>query len=215
MATYEIIDIGKWERKDIYNHFSSQRLPFYSVSANIDVTKLIDYKNRHGLSFYLSLVYLATKALNSIEEFRMRIVDGQPVRFPIIPPNLTHKRKEDRTFKYYTGRMEGTMEQFERQMTAGMEAQETLFGGYGASQDLYYFSCFPWTETTAITNPGMENADDAIPRVNWGKYGLHEGRQLINVNVTANHRFIDGYHIGQFLLKLQQLIDTLDDATAG
>ena len=207
---YEKIDLNKWDRKEIYDHFSHQKMPFYAVAANVDVTKLIDFKRRQGLSFYLSLIFLATEALNGIEEFRMRIVDGEVVRFPIIHPNLTHKREKDRMFKFYTGLMEGNIHQFVQQMSIGMAAQETLFGGYEASQDLYYFSCFPWTETTAITNPGMENADDAIPRINWGKYGLHEGRQLINITVTANHRFIDGYHIGQFFLRLQQLIDALD-----
>ena len=55
----------------------------------------------------------------------------------------------------------------------------------------------------------MENPDDAIPRINWGKYVECDGRWKLNISFTANHRFIDGYHIGLFFKRLQLLIDDL------
>ena len=36
-----------------------------------------------------------------------------------------------------------------------------------------------------------------------------DGRWLLNITVTVNHRFIDGYHIGLFFERLQALIDAL------
>ena len=56
----------------------------------------------------------------------------------------------------------------------------------------------------------MEDADDAIPRVNWGKYVERDGRWMLNITFTANHRFIDGYHIGLFFERLQKAIDELE-----
>ena len=71
---YKTIDYKNWDRREIYEFYSSKRLPHYVVAANIDVTKLLEYKRRNGISFYLSLIYLATEALNSIENFHLRIV---------------------------------------------------------------------------------------------------------------------------------------------
>lgn len=36
------------------------------------------------------------------------------------------------------------------------------------------------------------------------------GRETLGMSVEVNHRFIDGYHLGQFYQKLQQSIDALD-----
>ena len=55
----------------------------------------------------------------------------------------------------------------------------------------------------------IDDPDDAIPRINWGKYVLRDGRWMLNVTLTANHRFIDGYHVGLFFEQLQQEIDRL------
>ena len=89
---YKTIDYKNWDRREIYEFYSNKRLPHYVVAANIDVTKLLEYKRRNGISFYLSLIYLATEALNSIENFHLRIVDGKVVRYDRIETNFTHKR---------------------------------------------------------------------------------------------------------------------------
>ena len=209
---YEQFDISQWERRELYEHFSRLRNPFYAVAANVDVSNLIEYKRREGLSFYLSLIYLATEAINAIDNFHLRIVDGHVVRFSTIHPNFTHKGANEAVFRFFTSRMEGTLSEFARRCEAAMKDQTTLFGGHDHSPNLIYFSSFPWAETTAITNPGMEDADDGIPRINWGRYGLHDGRYLLNITVTANHRFIDGWHIGLFFRQLQERIDRLGDS---
>jgi len=186
------------------------RLPHYVVAANIDVTALLDYKRKHGLSFYLSLIYLATKAINSIENFHLRNKDGQVVRYDCIHTNFTHKRPEEEIFHFYTAAFEGTMEEYVEQTSKELPLQNKLFGGMGDIPNVVYYSCVPTMETTLISNPGMERTEDAIPRINWGKYVLRDGRWQLNLSVTVNHRFIDGYHIGLFFQRLQELIDALE-----
>ena len=90
-----------------------------------------------------------------------------------------------------------------------MAGQTTFFGGMDPVPNVAYLSCAPNVDATNITNPGIDNPDDAIPRINWCKYVLHDGRWILNVTLTANHRFIDGYHIGLFFQHLQEAIDQL------
>ena len=208
---YEPIDIERWPRREHYEHFSRMRSPHYAIAANVDVTPLLAFKRREQLSFYLSLIYLATRALNDIDNFHLRFVDGRPVRFERIHTNFTHRRVEDDLFRYYTAPFEGTLCEYVERTAEGMAAQTTLFGGISARPNVTYFSCAPSLDATVITNPGLDNPDDAIPRINWGSYVERDGRWLLNITVTANHRFIDGHHIERFFHLLQEYINALEE----
>ena len=70
------IDPNTWPRRDIFDFFSKISNPFYSVTFNVDVTEAYAYAKRSGLSFYYALVYLVTRAINSVEAFRYALVDG-------------------------------------------------------------------------------------------------------------------------------------------
>ena len=74
---------------------------------------------------------------------------------------------------------------------------------------LFYCSCLPWLPLTALTNERDFNADDAIPRLAWGQYTEQNGRYTLGISVEANHRLIDGLHVGQFYQALCELIDNL------
>ena len=209
MHTYHPIDLQNWERREIYEHFSRLRTPHYAVAATIDVTQLLEYKRQHRLSFYLSLIYLATQAQNGLEAFRMRIRDGKPVVYDRIHTNFTHKRPDEQVFHFYTAPFEGSLHEYVVATSLAIAEQTTLFAGMAPLQNVVYYSCAPTLDATAITNPGLDSADDAIPRINWGRYQQRDGRWQLNVTVTVNHRFVDGYHIGLFFQRLQALIDAL------
>ena len=206
---YQPIDINNWDRRELYEHFSRLKMPHYAVAAYIDVTNLLEFKRREGLSFYLSLVYLTTEVLNSIDNFRLRIVDGKVVMFDKIHTNFTHKRADEQLFHFHTAPFEGTLRQYVEATSKAIAEQTTLFGGMGDIPNVVYCSCTPTLEATALTNAGLENPEDAIPRVNWSKYVERDGRWMINLTFNANHRLIDGYHVGLFFEKLQRAINQL------
>ena len=206
---HQPIDINSWDRRDLYLHFSRLKSPHYAVAAYVDVTRLLEYKRRERLSFYLSLVYLTTGVLNGIRNFRLRIIDGQVVIFDRIHTNFTHKQPDEEVFRFHTAPFEGTLRQYVEATSKAIARQTTLFGGMGDIPNVVYCSCTPNLDATSITNPGMEDPDDAIPRVNWGKYVERDGRWMVNVTFTANHRFVDGYHIGLFFERLQAAINIL------
>ena len=46
--------------------------------------------------------------------------------------------------------------------------------------------------------------DDTAPILVWGKYTEQNGKYIINMTLDVNHRFIDGYFVGQFVQKLEE-----------
>ena len=63
------------------------------------------------------------------------------------------------------------------------------------SDALIYFSCLPWVSLTALTNERDFDADDAIPRIAWGKYHREGEREVLGLALEVNHRLIDWLHI--------------------
>jgi len=74
---------------------------------------------------------------------------------------------------------------------------------------LVYLSCVPGIRLTSLTNEHDSGADDAIPRIAWGKYEDVNGKKELGLSIEVNHRFIDGVHIGQFAEALEGLIAAL------
>ena len=71
------IDLAVWPRAELFRFFSTVSDPFYSVTFRVDVTNLHAYTKAHGISFYYALCYLATDAVNAVENFRYTIRDGE------------------------------------------------------------------------------------------------------------------------------------------
>lgn len=203
------IDPNTWSRREIFDFFSKISNPFYSVTFNVDVTEAYAYAKRSGLSFYYALVYLVTKAVNSVEAFRYGIVDGELVLFDERSPSFTDLKKGSESFHIVTMPCEGNIAEFCQDAKRRSAEQTTFLSTDKESADLIYFSCLPWVELTALTNKRDFDPDDAIPRISWGKFHERDGRKILGMSLELNHRFTDGVHIGKFADALQNLIEQL------
>ena len=91
-------DYDRWPRRELFEFFSAMSQPFYSVSFRVEVTRLYDYVKPRGLSFYYALIYLCTKAINSVEAFRIAIEGGAPVLLEERAPSFTDLKKGAESF---------------------------------------------------------------------------------------------------------------------
>lgn len=203
-------DIENWERREIYEFFSSVDQPFYSVTFRLDVTKLRRYTHAHGLSFYLALTYLVTEAMNSVPEFLLTIRDGVLTTLPRREPSFTDLVPGSECFKIVTYPAGGSMEAFCREARRASDAQQRFIVTESESDALIFISCLPWLELTSLTNERDFDRDDSVPRISWGRYTRTDGRMTLGMSVEVNHRLIDGVHIGRFAQTLEGLIDALD-----
>ena len=203
------IDPNTWPRRDIFDFFSKISNPFYSVTFNVDVTEAYAYAKRSGLSFYYALVYLVTRAINSVEAFRYALVDGELVLLDERSPSFTDLKKGSESFHIVTMPCKGDIAEFCFDAKRRSAEQTTFLSTDKEGVDLIYFSCLPWIELTALTNERDFDPDDAIPRVSWGKFHERDGRKILGMSLELNHRFTDGVHIGKFADALEKLISEL------
>ena len=203
------IDPNTWPRRDIFDFFSKISNPFYSVTFNVDVTEAYAYAKRSGLSFYYALVYLVTRAINSVEAFRYALVDGELVLLDERSPSFTDLKKDSESFHIVTMPCKGDIAEFCFDAKRRSAEQTTFLSTDKEGVDLIYFSCLPWIELTALTNERAFDPADAIPRVSWGKFHERDGRKILGMSLELNHRFTDGVHIGKFAEALENLISEL------
>ena len=164
---------------------------------------------QNGLSFYYALIHLCTEAVNSVENFRYTVRGGEAHLLEGRDPSFTDLHSGSELFHIVTMRRGDSVETFCRDAAARSRAQERFICSEAESDALIYFSCLPWLELTALKNEGVLNADDAIPRICWGKYVERDGRKLLNLSVEVNHRFVDGIHVGRFCQTLERLMEEL------
>lgn len=203
-------DVSSWPRREIYEFFSAVPDPFYGLSFSVDVTALKRYAKAAGLSFYYCLSYLAVQAMEGIEAFRLRIRDGRLYLTDELVPSCTDMEGNSGVFRFLTVRKNCSMETFCRRVSEQRQRQQGLLDAQSeAWDDLVFISCVPWLEITGVSSTRAGSPDDCTVKLTWGRYREQQGRLILNMTLEANHRTVDGWHIGQFYEALQRSIDAL------
>lgn len=203
-----IVDRAAWPRRELFDFFSPMSQPFFSVTFRQDVTRLYQFTKENRLSFYHSLVYLCTRAVNGVEAFRYALRGEDLVLFDRRNPSFTDLKPGAERFHIVTLPMEEDLQTFCAAARAKSAAQ-TTFLDQEDSLDLIYFTCLPWVELTALTNERNFDPDDAVPRIAWGRYAQEGDRTVLHISLELNHRFVDGLHVGRFHQELTKLLEAL------
>ena len=202
------LDIETWPRKDAYRLFSKGYLPYFSVTTPLDVTELCRFTKKEGLSFYRAMVYIVTRAMNELEPFRLRIrPEGIAICDTVTPSYTTAGR--DGSFgicdvDYIPGE---TMADFCRRAreTETRQAEQMVVED-DVRDDLIFLSSVPWFVTTSVLQEQPLNIDDSFPRVLWDRIHEEKGRLIVNFTVQLNHRLLDGSHVRDLLVRMEELM---------
>lgn len=208
----EKLDFNSWPRKEIFNFFSLSN-PFYLVTFRHDVTKIYDFAKENNISFYYSMIYLCTKAINSVDAFLYEMRDDGLYRLSERVPSFTDIRKGEDQFYIVTTPMKDNIIDYCKFAKESSLNQKEFIDFSSESNDLIYFSSLPWLDITAISNERDLSSDksknDAIPHITWGKYSDNHGHKELGISIEVNHKYIDGLHIGQFASALTELSNNL------
>jgi len=197
--TEKKIDFETWERKDLFNHFSHTSSPFWSLTYEEDVTEVYTFAKANRISFYGAMIWTVSRALNDVKAFHYTIRKDGIYELEKRLPSFTNMKKDSELFQIITvNELDDDILSFCQKAQKLAETQEEFIRYEKESDALIFISTLPWVKVTGLTNEGMTDPDDAVPRVAWGRYEEKQGRKVLSVCFEVNHRLIDGYHIGQF-----------------
>jgi chloramphenicol O-acetyltransferase type A len=210
MAAYTIIDQDTWSRKNTFDYFSEFELPFFNITANVEVSALKSFCTKNNYSFFLASLFFAMKAANAIAEFKMRIRGEEIIQHEDVRVGSTIQY-EDHSFGFcYFPYMESIAEFNEEGTTLLNKAlADKTFSPKDGSDDLLHFSVIPWLHFKGFQHARRIGQQDSIPKIVFGKYQYQGESLFMPVNVEVHHALADGYHAGLFFDKFQYNLNNL------
>lgn len=204
----QLITLDDWKRKDHFQFFSKFEEPFFGVTINIDCTLAYQQAKEKGNSFFLYYLYRALKAANAIENFRYRIIDKEVYLFDQINASATINRP-DETFGFsymdYDKNEEIFCQKAKEEIARVQQSKGLIPAGSG--ENVIHFSAVPWLDFTSLSHARSFTFPDSCPKISFGKVTENNGKKLISVSIHAHHGLMDGFHIGLFAEKFQELMN--------
>lgn len=211
------IDINNWPGRKHYEWFKNYPIHFYGITSRIDVTELVKLSKEKKYSFFPCFLYIITKALNNVEEMRMRIINDEVYIFDVCHPAYTVMTESgifDNCDNEYC-------EDFEKFYNDTKEAIAKAKIGVDENKsyndltryDQYFFTCLPWIDFTSLTHPMPNDVTVSVPRVCWGKYSFNEkdNKYEMALNIQVTHALVDGYPLSKCFIEVQKLLDNVKE----
>lgn len=203
-----LIDISNWKRKDHFNFFSAFEEPFYGMTVKVDCTIAYQQAKKNNVSFFLYYLYRALKAANSIENFRYRIINNNVYLYNTINASPTVNRP-DGTFGFsYMSfyKDENLFYDFAKQEIERVRMSSGLDPAL-SGENVIHFSAIPWVDFSSLSHARSFSHSDSCPKISFGKITEENSQKKMPVAVHAHHGLVDGYHIGLFIERFQELLN--------
>ncbi|WP_124639883.1 chloramphenicol acetyltransferase [Amniculibacterium aquaticum] len=204
----KLIDLDAWNRKEHFLFFSKFEEPFFGVTVKVDCTTAYQKAKEKGISFFLYYLYRALKAANEVENFRYRIIENQPYDFATVNASPTINRP-DGTFGFaYMDYFEDENMFYEKalQEIEKVRNSNSLLPAV-SGENVIHFSAVPWLDFTSISHARSFSHPDSCPKITFGKMTENNGVKEMSVSIHGHHALMDGYHVGQFVEKFQNLLN--------
>ena len=211
---YRIIDLETWPRREQYNLYRDLDFPYFSMTADVDVTAMRGLVRRLGESFTSAVSYAIARAANDVPEFRQRMHrrDEQPdeIReYAVVHPSIT-VLGEGGQFRFCVLPYSEDFDTFRTQARPRIEEAKRAPSLWAVPdrEDFLFMTSIPWIRFTAMTHPVPLNPACPVPRIAWGQFRKDSNdRMQMPLNVQAHHAMIDGLHLGRFYARLQEILD--------
>ncbi len=194
------IDIRAWKRRDHFRLFSKYDRPFFSVTVDVDVTAAWNAAREGGSpSFFLSSLFLMSRAVNDVEAFRLRLRARSVWRHDRVAVGPTVLRP-DETFTFVRIEPADTVDEFAARGEAAIADAVRRPGLQSPGKtvdDIVFHSVLPWMRFTSFTN-ALPGKGDSIPRVVFGRCTPEGRRMKMPVAVEVHHALVDGQDVARF-----------------
>ena len=206
---YRVIDKERYYRKAVYRHFTEDCRCSASVTARIDVTELYEYSKRTGTKFYINILYLISKALNSRMDYRMGYLydSDELICYDRINPTqyVFHDDTETCTVAYTE--YDEDYDTFYKNALADAErAKAERECVYHSKEHPNWFdaSYIPWLSYDSLNVELPDGYPYFIPIINWGRYREENGRLMMPLTLRMNHAVADGFLIANVFRLLEK-----------
>lgn len=202
------IDLERWPRAGHYRKFCDYEKPYFSMSAQLDLTRFRSWLQQRNESFFPWMVHLASRAANELPEFRQRIRGAAIVEHEMVHPSVT-VMTESGLFGYCRLEYRADGNAFVAAAASALQQAKAqpAVSTLQEEDDLLFITSVPWLAFTGISHAMKGDDSDAVPRIAWSKYERQGERWVMTLAVQAHHGLADGWHIARYFERLQELLN--------
>ncbi|GAA5087726.1 chloramphenicol acetyltransferase [Chryseobacterium ginsengisoli] len=184
--------------------------PFFGFTTEVDCTKAYDKAKEEGKSFYAVYLYKSMVAINTVDELKLRIVDGKVILYDEVHVGGTIGRP-DGTFGFSFFHYSENFETFNEELQKEIKSVQNSVG-LGISNDVLPINhirhtAIPWNSFSTILHPTNFDPKECIPKIAFGKFTIREGRKMMPVSIEAHHGLADGIHLAKYIEAFQKELD--------
>ncbi len=195
------VDLDNWSRRSAYDYFRGFDIPTFNLCAKLDVALMRQAVKDLGVgSLSLAYHFIAIRLANEIEPFRYRL-EADSVRVHDSVHGSTTVLREDDSFGFAT--LEHTLD-FAAFCDQGAQAMangrrlDAAFEPNECEGATVHMTTLPWVHFSSYSNAHQGNANDAIPKIAFGRIDPDGARQWMPLSVQVHHALMDGVHVGRF-----------------
>ncbi|MBQ3235308.1 MAG: chloramphenicol acetyltransferase [Clostridia bacterium] len=204
---YKIIDIDKWDRKDLFKMYTSDLKIVMNLTVELDVTNVVNFAKTNGYKFYPCMIWAVSKVVNSHDEYKYGKKDGNLVLWDYVSPSFTDFNMESKKFNKFAVEYSPCFNTFYTQCQNMREKYSNVSGFIpNQPENVFDITCLPWVYYKNFTMH-IETEARFFPVVSWGKYELKDGKYLMPVTIDYNHAVGDGYTASMFFSYLKDFIE--------
>lgn len=211
---FHLIDMEHWERKEHYQYYQTLVRSNYTLTANLNITPLVQAIKTRRLKFYPVFLYITSTAVNRIKEMRMaKDKDGHLGYWDECHPSYTIFHKDDCTFSDIWTQYHADFNVFYESCIKDMDEWKDVKGVKtkpGKPDNFTPISCLPWLSYTSMAYDTPVSSPLYFPVVLFGKYFEQNGEILIPFSAYLPHAVADGYHTSLFINTVQEIANDFE-----
>lgn len=209
---YRIINKDTYYRKGVYQHFTKDCKCSSSMTARIDVTKLVKHSKNTNTKFYINFLYILSKVLNSRDDYKMSYLwqTDELICYDSINPTQYIFHEDMETCSPVYSNYNENYKIFYKSALEDIERAK-LSRDYNLDMpnhpNWFDASYLPWFSYDSFN---IELPDGHLffnPIINWGKYREENGHLMMPLTVRLNHAIADGYLVANVFCLMEKEIE--------
>lgn len=206
-----LVDMSSYKRRFFYDFFTEKDYPFFAATISLDITDLLRFVKKKDLPFFLTFTYCLQKAVNSIPEFKHRIVNDLLYEYDVVHPGFT-VAQEERAFGFCDGIYAADYQNFLDVNIPRLDFVKKGGQSGGADRNsMFFISVAPWFSFTSVEHP-RNSKNDTVPIFTIGKYEKENDIVKMPFAMHVHHGLMDGQHLAWLVENLISEMDNLCNA---
>lgn len=206
---YTEIDVDSWERKDLFNLYTTDLKIVMNMTVDVDITSLLAEVKSNGLRFYPTMIWIVSRLMNARDEFKYSLTEeGKLIKWDYVSPSYTDFNKETGKFNKFVTEYSSDFKTFYERAVSDSERHRNESGFLpDQPKNTFDITCIPWASYKSFDLHIYGEGKSLFPIVMWGKYREENGKVLLPVTAMFHHAVIDGFNLCRFFEELSAAVN--------